>query len=234
MLWGLVTELVLEEVEGPTGLLAASERLAYEHAIPVGFLIDRIAGRLRLAAADEPEFALLEVDGSCAWLRLPSAGIARRGDHHRLAGRTLMQLRCLATVALNLRRVDCAPVDGERPLDMILGQAVAIDGTAVIENDRGGLAISRPQHSADHLAVKSHLLGGPRQNAATHGGHVPAFGEHHAIGDDLGLAGRESIQDGLALANRCCSVQVLGADAGLCELVADMDRVLDTDSEAHS
>src|SRR5215831_512633 len=80
-----------------------------------------VGWRVGLAADDEPEFALLEVDGSCAWLRLPSAGTARRGDHHRLAGRTLMQLRCLATVALNLRRVDRTPVDGERPLDMILG-----------------------------------------------------------------------------------------------------------------
>src|SRR5262249_61600283 len=54
-----------------------------------------VGWRVGLAADDEPEFALLEVDGSCAWLRLPSAGTARWGDHHRLAGRTLMQPRCL-------------------------------------------------------------------------------------------------------------------------------------------
>src|SRR5262249_40265873 len=61
---------------------------------------------------------------------------------------------------------------------------------------------------------------------------LSSFGEHHAIGDDLGLAGRESIQDGLALANRCCSVQVLSADTGLDKFVADMARVLDADREA--
>src|SRR5262245_13596059 len=103
-------------------------RLAARISAPAG-------SRLFCSFDDEPEFALLEVDGSCTWLRLPSAGTARRGDHHRLAGRTLMQLRCLATVALNLRRVDRAPVDGERPLDMILGQAMPVDGAAVVEND---------------------------------------------------------------------------------------------------
>src|SRR5262249_34845938 len=45
-------------------------------------------------------------------------------------------------------------------------------------------------------------------------------------------AGWEPRQDRLTLSDRCDSVQVLGANTGLYELVADMDRVLDTDSEA--
>src|SRR5262249_41746765 len=45
-------------------------------------------------------------------------------------------------------------------------------------------------------------------------------------------AGWEPRQDRLTLSDRCASVQVLGANTGLYELVADMDRVLDTDSEA--
>src|SRR5262249_22120803 len=209
------------------GLLDRAQLPKEENAI-----VRRVDRKLRLAADDKPKLAVLEVDGSRAWLRLPAASTARRGDHHRLAGRTFTKLRRLATLPLLLRGSDRTSIDGERPFDAILGEAVAVHGAAMVENHCVGLALIRPQHSADHLAVKSHLLGGPRQNAATHGGHVPAFGEHHAIGDDLGLTGRESIQNGLALANRCCSIQVLGADTGLEKFVADMDRVLHTDSEA--
>src|SRR5262249_12643886 len=209
------------------GLLDRAQLPKEENAI-----VRRVDRKLRLAADDKPELAGLEVNASRAWLRLPAASTARRGDHHRLAGRTFTKLRRLATLTLLLRGSDRTSIDGERPFDAILGEAVAVHGAAMVENHCIGLALIRPQHSADHLAVKSHLLVGPRQNAATHGGHVPALGQHHAVGDDLGLAGCEPRQDRLTLSDRCDSVQVLGANTGLYELVADMDRVLDTDSEA--
>src|SRR5262249_28414521 len=135
-----------------------------------------VGWRVGLAADDEPEFALLEVDGSCAWLRLPSAGTARRRDHHRLAGRTLMQLRCLATVALNLRRVDRTPVNVERPLDMILGQAMPVDGAAVVENDGVRLAFRGAQNSPNHLSEQSKLLGRTSKDQTVNGRHIPALG----------------------------------------------------------
>src|SRR5215831_9779697 len=87
-----------------------------------------VGWRVGLAADDEPEFALLEVDGSCAWLRLPSASTAWRGDHYGLEGGAFVQLRRFAARAFLLSRVDRTPVDGERPLEMLLGQAVPIDG----------------------------------------------------------------------------------------------------------
>ena len=125
-----------------------------------------------------------------------------------------------------------APIGIERPLDAILGEAVTEHGAGMIEDDRVGLAIGRAQHAADHLAIEPHLLGRPRQDAAADLGHVPAFGQHHAIGDDLDLAGRQARQRRIALGLRRGAVDVLGAHAGLDELVAEMDRVRDVDREA--
>jgi len=53
-----VAEFILEQVERPSGLLAATEHLAHEHLIPSDLLLDRVVGRLRLAAVDEPKVAL--------------------------------------------------------------------------------------------------------------------------------------------------------------------------------
>src|SRR5262249_20745081 len=170
------------------GLLDRAQLPKEENAIVLS--VDR---NLRIAADDKPKLAVLEVNGSRAWLRLPAASTARRGGHHPPAGRAFTKLRRLATLTLLLRGSDRTSIDGERPFDAILGEAVAVHGAAMVENHCIGLALIRPQHSADHLAVKSHLLGGPRQNAATHGGQVPAFGWHHAIWDGPGLPRTQSI-----------------------------------------
>jgi hypothetical protein len=57
-------------------------------------------------------------------------------------------------------------------------------------------------------------------------------GQHHAIGDDLGLAGGEAAKDSCALVERCRAIEVLGAHASLHELVADVDAVADAASES--
>ena len=62
-------------------------------------------------------------------------------------------------------------------------------------------------------------------------GHVPAFGQHHAVRDDLDLAAGESGQRGIALGLGRRAVDVLAAHAGPDEFVADVDAVRDVDGE---
>ena len=50
---------------------------------------------------------------------------------------------------------------------------------------------------------------------AAESGHVPALGQHHAVGDDLDLAGRQPRQDGVALVLRRVAVDVFGAHASV-------------------
>src|SRR5262249_59375975 len=47
-------------------------------------------------------------------------------------------------------------------------------GATVVENDDVGLAGSRAQAAADHLAIQSHLLRGAREDAAADVGAVEA------------------------------------------------------------
>src|SRR5262249_46522965 len=135
----LVPELVAEEIPSPPRLLAAVQRFADQHLIPAGLFLIRVRLRPGLAVGDEPEFAVLDSDRPAAWLWLPSARATWRGNHHRLARRAFVEPRRFAALALGLRGVDCTLVDSERPLDMILGQTVAIHGAAVVENDSVGL-----------------------------------------------------------------------------------------------
>src|SRR5215469_482329 len=116
---------------------------------------------------------------------------------------------------------------------MVLGQTMAEHGAAVIEDDRVGLAVSRTQHTTDHLPEQTQLPGRSCQDAAADRRAVPALDQHRAIRDDLGLAGCQPHKDRLALSRRCLPVEMFGADTELLELVADMDAVLNADSEAH-
>src|SRR6266446_7562353 len=111
------------------------------------------------AIDDEPKLAVDEVPILPASLRRhPSAERAWwRRRHQDLALWALAQLRCFAAPALFLRRILCAPIDIERPFDVILGQPMAIDGAAMIEDDDVVLARRRAQPAADHLPEQSHL-----------------------------------------------------------------------------
>ena len=102
---------------------------------------------------------------------------------------------------------------------------------AVVEDDRVGLAVGRPQHPADHLAIEAHLLGRAGEDGAADLGHVPALGQHHAVADDLGFPAGEPRQDGVALVLLGLAVEVLGAHAGAHELVTQMHAVRDVDRE---
>src|SRR6516225_6157112 len=61
----------------------------------------------------------------------------------------------------------------EHPFDRIFDEAVVEHRAGMIEDDAVGLAIGGPENAADHLAVKTHLFGRPRQDAAAGIGHVP-------------------------------------------------------------
>ena len=80
-----------------------------------------------------------------------------------------------------MRRRGRAAIGIERPFDVILDEAVAKHRAGMIEHDGVGLALGGAQHAADHLPIEPHLARRPRQDAATDLGHVPAFGQHHAI-----------------------------------------------------
>ena len=55
----------------------------------------------------------------------------------------------------------------------------------MVENNGVGLAISWAQHAPDHLAIQTYLFGRARQDKAAAVGHVPAFSQHHAVGNKL-------------------------------------------------
>ena len=100
---------------------------------------------------------------------------------------------------LLMRRTLGAAIRIERPVNSILNEAVPEDGAAVIEDDGVGLAFGRTQYPADHLAIEPHLLRRSRQDAATDLRHIPAFGEHHAVGNEFDLAGCQSRERRVAL-----------------------------------
>ena len=77
------------------------------------------------------------------------------------------------------------------------------------------------------------LLRRARQDAAADFRHVPALGEHHAVGNELDVAGCQPRERGIALGLRCRSVDVLGAHTGLDEFIPQMDRMRDVDGEGH-
>ena len=74
-----------------------------------------------------------------AWLATDPDRTALDAFEHARAARRVaaaMLMRCVAGEAIGV----------ERPLDVILGEAVAENGTAVIEHNAIGLAGSRAQH----------------------------------------------------------------------------------------
>ena len=75
------------------------------------------------------------------------------------------------------------------------------------------------------------LFVGRRQNGASDLGAVPTLGQNHAIRDNSGFAGRQSSESSIALVLRRVAVDVFGFDAGLEELVPEMDRVRHGDCE---
>src|SRR5262249_20722721 len=106
----------------------------------------------------------------------------------------------------------------ERPLDGILGEAVPKHSTRVVQDDGVSLAVGRAQHPTDHLAIQTHFACGPRQNAAAHFRHIPALGQHHAVGDEFGLARFQTLQNFIALLLWRSPVYMLGPHAGPDEL----------------
>src|SRR5262249_54465671 len=87
------------------------------------------------------------VRGVLAPIRSCSRGLG----HDGLARWALAQRRCLAGLALLMRRGCGAAIDVERPFDMVLGQTVTEYGTGMVEDDCAVLALGRPQHAANHL-----------------------------------------------------------------------------------
>jgi len=101
----------------------------------------------------------------------------------------------------------------------------------MVEDDGVELARRGSQHPPDHLPVKAHPLRRAGEDATTDIGQVPAFGQHHARAHDVDVSGRETRKRRVTLRLGCRAIEVLSADAGDDELVAQVDRVLDVDRE---
>ena len=220
----------------PSGLVAALGRDAGEHAVP--FAAD--AGIVRIgtrpaAAIDQAEVTVDDFDGARRWRRqiaAVEAGHAADAGGAALPAFDDLWAAWLVAIARGMGRILGVAIGIERPLDEILGETEPVGGAGMIDHDAVGLVRRGAQSAADHLAVKPHLLGRPRQDQAAERRHVPALGQHHAIADDLDLAGSEPRQRGVALVHRRRAVDVLGADAGGDEFVADVDRVTDAGGKA--
>src|SRR5262249_1055774 len=140
--------------------------------------------RLCFSVDDEPKLTVDEVPILPASLRRhPSAVRAWwRCRHQDLALWALAQPRCFAALTLVLRRVLGSLIDVERPLDMILGQAMAIDRAAVVEDDDVVLARRGTKATADHLPEQAHLFGRTREDDAADLGTIEPLRQHHAVG----------------------------------------------------
>ena len=110
----------------------------------------------------------------------------------------------------------------QSPFDVVLDKAMTEHGTGMVEHDRIDLTGRGSKHAADHLAVQTHFLCRPGQDAAGYFWHVPALGQHHAVGDHFHFARGQSGKNSVALLLRHRAVDVLGSDAGFDKFVADM------------
>src|SRR5262249_3028224 len=147
----VMAEFVAEQIEGPVGVLTSAQRFADQHSMPDNLLVFSVSVLSCVAAHHKAKSAFLKIDVASPRLGNPFARATRRLDHDGLAGGALAQRRCLAGLALLVRRGCGAAIDIERPLDMVLGQTVAKHGAGMVEDHGVGLAISRAQDATDHL-----------------------------------------------------------------------------------
>ena len=163
--------------------------------------------------ADFGEFAVSENDRLGRPLRQESATRARfAADADGAALRAFEQARTVVFAPLRMRRTLGVTIWIERPFDRVFHKPVPKHRARVIEHDGVVLARGRAQDAADHLPEQTHLAGRTREDAARHFRHIPTFGEHHAIGDKLDLAGRQSLKRCVALGLRRRAVDMFGAD----------------------
>ena len=120
----------------------------------------------------------------------------------------------------------------EAPDHRIFDEAVLKHGPGVVE-DGASVCLVPGGLLAGHLPIEADALGWPCQRAAANVGLVPAFGEHHAIHDDLDFASGQLGENFVALGLGRLAVDVLGLHAGFYELVFEVDRVGDGGSEHH-
>jgi len=158
---------------------------------------------------DEPEIA---IDMRNVFSRSPwqeSAAWAGLSAHtQRAALGTLDQLGFAVALSFLMRRRDGTVLGIECPFDSVFGETVTKHGAAMVEDDAIGLTFGWAQTASDHLPEKSHFLRGSGQDDAADRAAVEAFGEHHAVGDDLGLTRRQAPKDCLAVALRGRTVDV--------------------------
>src|SRR5262249_48093675 len=108
-------------VGSPAGLIAAVIREPSQFGMKNDLLLYRWDFCPRLAADHEAERAVLEFHITGARLGLPPAVITGRLDHDGLGGWALAQRRCLAGLALLVRRGCGTAIGVEGPFDMIFG-----------------------------------------------------------------------------------------------------------------
>jgi hypothetical protein len=157
------------------------------------------------------------------WLTASTQGSALCAIHQPRAKILLAAVRVL--------RILGTPIWSEGPYDTILNETMPMHRPAVVDDNGIGLAVERPQDTADHLAIEPHLARWPCQHAASDRWLIPALGEYHAIGHDIDVAVCQPPQNAVAFVLRRPAVDVLAAHARLAELIADVDGVLDARGE---
>src|SRR5262249_27967274 len=149
----------------PTGFIPTLLGDVREHPVPLlasfGIVIDAVG----VAVSDKTELAI----GDDHVTRRPLGHEAAirawlTAESERAALAALEQTRNVMIKACLMRWSFSTQIGIQRPFDMILRQAMAEDGTTMIEDYTIGFAVSRTQPAADHLAIQSHLFGGPSQD----------------------------------------------------------------------
>src|SRR5690606_33984280 len=118
-------------------------------------------------------------------------------------------------------------VSVELPVDRLLDESKLVDHSTVVDHQRVLLARSRTQHSADCLEAAHQRLRRPRNDRARNARLIPSERQHVDVADDASLAGLHLAQDLVALVGRQLAVDHVGRDAGLNELVPQVDGVRD-------
>ena len=117
--------------------------------------------------------------------------------------------------ACGVRRTFRSLLRVERPFDGILDEAVPEHRAGVVENDSVELARRRPKSRPIICRYSPIFFVGRARMPHANRWQVPTFGQDHAVGDQLGLAGREPCECRIALRLRRRAVNVLALHTGL-------------------
>src|SRR5262245_51796358 len=127
-----------------------------------GFVIVLLG--MRPSASNQPKLAIANEDVARRTLRQESAMRTRLpGEPQRAALRAFEQLASLVRQPRRVCRTARQALGVERPLDVILGQAMHVHCAGMVEEDAVRFAVGWTQAASDHLAKQAHPLRRPRE-----------------------------------------------------------------------